>query len=324
MRRRDFVMLLGGAAAAWPLAARAQQPAAMIGYLGIGAPVNSAPAALLQGLKETGYVEGRNLTIEYRWASYETSRLPELAADLVRRRVRVIVALGSGLAISVTMAATDTIPIVFGYGGDPVEQGYVASLNRPGGNVTGLTSLSSVLVSKQLGLLHDLLPQATRIGMLINPRLITDPSIKEAQAAASAIGATIQILPAGSGREIDVAFARVANEKSLQGLLISNDPLFIAQRRQLVTLLARQKLPAIHPFRQQAEAGGLMSYGPDINARDREVGHYIGRILNGEKPADLPVQQQSKFEFIINLKTAKAIGVNVSNEMQLLADQVIE
>jgi putative ABC transport system substrate-binding protein len=326
MKRRAFITLLGGAAAAWPLAARAQQGGApVIGVLQQGAPDSYDLAGFRQGLRDAGYVEGQNLAIEYRWASDHVDRLPELAADLVRRQVRVIAAIASALSVSAARAATSTIPIVFGYGGDPVQNGHVTSLNRPGGNVTGMTSLSGELIGKQLGILHELLPQAAHFGFLssvVNGNYET--TVQEAQAAALAIGRTIEALSASTGREIDSVFARLTDEKRVQGLLVSNDPFLLAQRVQLAILAAHYNVPAIYPFPQQAEAGGLMSYGPNLAERDREVGRYVGRILKGEKPADLPVLQQSKFQFVINLDTARAIGVTVSNAMQLLADQVIE
>ena len=326
MRRREFITLFGGAMAAWPLPTRAQQSAMpVIGILQIGAPSSWDFTGFRQGLKEAGYVEGQNLTMEYRWANDDPDRLPELAADLVRRQVRVIVALGSTLSVRAAKAVTETTPIVFGMGSDPVQWGLIASLSRPGGNITGMTSLSSELFGKQLGILHELLPQAAHFAVLSNHKSpIHELVVKDAQAAAAVIGMTIEILPASTRDEIDAVFARIANEKDVRGLLVSNDPLYIAARVQLAILAARFVLPAIYPFREQAEAGGLLSYGPDLVDRDRQVGHYVGRILNGERPADLPVLQQSKFEFIINLRTAKAFGFTISNSMQLLADWVIE
>jgi putative ABC transport system substrate-binding protein len=324
MRRRDFITLLGGAAASWPLAARAQQQA-VIGILQQGAPASYDLSGFRQGLKDAGYVEGQNLTIEYRWADNRADRLPELAADIVRRQVRVIVSIASALSVSAARAATSTIPIVFGYGADPVRNGHVASLNRPGGNVTGMTSLSAELVGKQLGILRETLPQAVHFGVLGNPQSGTHESfVREAQAAAAALGVTVEFLNASTRGEMDAAFARLADEKRVQGLLVSNDPFLLSQRAQLTGLAARHAVPAIYSFHEQAEAGGLMSYGPNLTERDREVGHYVGRILKGEKPADLPVQQQAKFQFVINLKTARAIGLTISNAMQLLADEVIE
>jgi putative ABC transport system substrate-binding protein len=255
--RRDFITLLGGAAVAWPLAARAQQAAMpVIGSLQIGAPSSWDFTGFRQGLKDAGYVEGQNLAIEIRWANDDPDRLSELAAGLVHRLVRVIVVLGSTLATHAAKAATNTIPIVFGFGSDPVQQGLVASLNRPGGNITGVTSLSTELVGKQLGMLHELLPQASHFGVLGNPKSpIHELVVKEAQAATSVIGGTIEVLAASTSGEIDAAFARLANEKRVQGLLVSNDPLFIAERVQLAILAARFAVPAIYPFHEQAHAG---------------------------------------------------------------------
>jgi putative tryptophan/tyrosine transport system substrate-binding protein len=327
MKRREFIALLGSAASvAWPFAARAQQPAApIIGLLQIGAASSYDLSGFRQGLKEAGFIEGQNLTIEYRFANDDGNRLRELATDLVRRRVRVIVSVASIAAVQAAMAATKTIPIVFGNGGDPVQQGVVASLNRPGGNVTGMTSMSGELVGKQLGILHELLPQAARFGALSNPKSpLHEFIVRDAQTAATAIGATIEILPVSTAAEIDAGLAHLVDEEHIEGLLVSNDPLFIAQRVQLVGAAARYRLPAIYPFREQAKAGGLMSYGPDLANRDREVGHYVGRILNGESPAELPVLQSTKFEFIVNLNTAKALGLTFPPGRLAIADEVIE
>jgi putative ABC transport system substrate-binding protein len=255
----------------------------------------------------------------------DPDRLPELAADLVHRQVRAIVAFGSSLAVRVAKAATNTVPIVFGFGADPVQQGLVASLNRPGGNITGMTSLSGALIGKQLGILHELLLQASHFGFLSEPNNANyELNVKDVEAAASAISRTIEVLTASTSGEIDAAFARIANEKRVQGLLVANSAFFISARVQLAILAARFAVPAIYSFREQAEAGGLLSYGPDLADRDREVGHYVGRILKGEKPADLPVQQASKFELVINLQTANAIGLTIPSSMRALADRVIE
>jgi putative ABC transport system substrate-binding protein len=326
MKRREFITLLGGAAVTWPLTLRAQQPAMpVIGLLELGAPASYSLSGLRQGLKEEGYLEGQNLAIEYRWANDDPNHLKHLAAELVGRRVRVIVALASTLSAQAAKAATETIPIVFGYGSDPVASGLVASLGRPGGNITGMTSLSGALFGKQLGILHELLPQADHFGLFSNPK---NPNhnlvVKDAQAAASVIGLTVEVLTASTIGDLDTAFARLHDEKQVQGLLISNDPFFIGRKVQIVVLAARHAVPVIYPFREQVEAGGLLSYGPDLAERDRQVGHYVGRILKGEKPADLPVQQQSKFDFVINLSTARALGLTISNTMQLRADDVIE
>jgi putative ABC transport system substrate-binding protein len=333
MTRRQFITLLGGTAA-WPLAARAQQRDAaraqrtempVIGLLQLGAAASQDFTGFRQGLKDAGYVEDQNLKIDVRWADYDPDRLRDLAADLVNHRVRVIVALGSSLATRAAKAATDTIPIVFGFGGDPVQQGIVASFNRPGGNITGMVSLSNELGGKQLGILHELLPQASHLGVLSDPKMpIHEEIVKGAQAAASVIGCTIEVLTASTTGEIDAAFERIANEKRVQGLLVSAEPFLLAARVQLAILAARFAVHAIYPLREFADAGGLMSYGPDLLGRDREVGRYVGRILNGEKPADLPVQQQSKFEFVINLRIAKAFGISIPPSLRALATEVIE
>jgi putative ABC transport system substrate-binding protein len=325
MRRRQFIAGLGSAAA-WPVVARAQPAIPVIGLLQIGAPSSYSLSGFRQGLKEAGYVEGQNLAVEYRFANDDARRLPALAADLVRRRVRVIVAFSNPLTVQAAKAATSTIPIVFGNGLDPVQQGVVDSLNRPGGNVTGMTSMSGELVSKQFGIFHDLLPKATYVGVLSNPKnaAVHEQFIRGAQAAASAIGCTIEVLTAGTGDEIDSVFMRLTEEKVVQGLLVSNDLLFVARRVQLATLTARYAVPAIYPFREQGEAGGLMSYGPNLADRDREVGHYVGRILKGEKPADLPVLQPTKFELVINLRTSKALGLTIPETLLAIADEVIQ
>jgi putative tryptophan/tyrosine transport system substrate-binding protein len=324
MRRRDFLAALGGATAAGPLAARAQQPGmSAIGMLEIGASWDFS--GFRQGLKEAGYVEGQNLTIEYRWANGDPDRLPELAADLVHRRVRAIVSIGSPRAVQEAKAATTTIPIVFGYGSDPVQWGHVTSLNRPGGNITGMTSVSQELVGKQLGILHELLPQVSHFGVLENLNNANPATfIKDAKAAVSAIGRTFEVLTASTSQEINAVFAHLSDERRVQALLVSNDPLFLAGRVQLAILSARFVIPAIYPFREQAEAGGLLSYGPNLIDRDRQVGRYVGRILHGEKPADLPVMQPTKFELLINLKTAEALGITVPPTLLAAADEVIE
>jgi putative ABC transport system substrate-binding protein len=326
MKRRELMALAAGAAVWPPLAARAQQAETpVIGLLEIGEPTSWNLAPFRQGLKDAGYVEGQNLTIEYRFANDDAARLHELAADLVRRKVRVIANVGSGIATRAAKDATVTIPIVFGVGIDPVKEGLVASLNRPGGNVTGILSLANELYGKQLGILHELLPQASHFGVLSNPKgLLRETIVKETQAAALALGQTVEILDALTTADIDAVFARVGGENGVQGLLVTNEPLYLAQRVQLAILAARFGVPTIYPFREMAEAGGLLSYGPNIAERDRAAGVYVGRILKGEKPADLPVQQVNKFELVINLKTAKVLNLNVPNSMQLLADELIE
>jgi ABC-type uncharacterized transport system substrate-binding protein len=325
VKRRTFIAGLGSAAA-WPVVAQAQQAAMpVIGLLQTGAPSTWNFTGFRQGLKDMGYLEGQNLMIELRWADNDLDRLPELASDLVHRQVRVIVALPGNAAVRAAKAVTNTIPIVFGFGSDPVQQGLVASLNRPGGNVTGMTSLSNELFGKQLGMLHELLLQASHFGFLSNPKTpVHELAVKDVQTAASAIGGTIEVFTASTSGEIDTVFARLVNEKRVQGLLVSNDPLFLVARVQLAILAARFAVPAIYPFREQAEAGGLLNYGPDLADRDRQVGRYVGRILNGEKPADLPVLQQTKFELVINLKTAKALGLTIPETLLATADEVIQ
>jgi putative ABC transport system substrate-binding protein len=319
MKRREFITLVGGAAAAWPLAARAQQPAMpVIGYLDGGSPPTSAHvvAAIRKGLSETGYVEGRDVVIEYRWAEGNYDRLPVLVPDLVRRQVAVIIAMGTPVVFA-AKAATSTIPIVFGGGIDPVKAGLVASLHRPGGNITGVTSMNAEIETKRLGLLHELLPRATRFAVLVNPNSpLAESDIKDAQASAKAIGRQIEILTASNNREIDAAFASLVQKRA--------DVFFTNRRVQLATLAVRHGVPAIYSFREFAEAGGLMSYGTSNADRDRQVGVYAGRILKGEKPADLPILQPTKFEFVINLQTARTIGLTVPPTLLARADEVIE
>ena len=323
MRRRELIALLGSAVAGWPFAARAQQPAMpVIGLLQIGTPTSWDLTGFRQGLKDAGYVEGQNLAIEYRFANDDPARLSVLADDLVHRQVRVIVCISSALAVRAAKDATNTIPIVFGYGIDPVKQGVVASFNHPGGNVTGAISRTNELFGKQVGILHELLPQAVHFGVLASSRsTIHETIVKETQAAASAIGGTIEVLDVSTSSEIDEAFARLGNEKKMQGLLVTNDPIFVTLRVQLA---ARYAVPVISPFRQIVEAGGLLSYGPNLAERDRQAALYVGRILNGENPADLPVQQMSKFELMVNMKTAKVLGLKVPPTVLALADELIE
>jgi len=324
MRRREFITLLSGAAVARPLAARAQQPAMpVIGYLYAGFPEPSAHlvAAFRKGLSETGYVEGQNVAIEFRWAEGRYDRLPELAADLVRRRVAVIATPGAAAGALAAKAATATIPIVFAIGSDPVQIGLVASLNRPGGNVTGV----SELMNKRLELLHALLPGAMRFAVLVNPTNLGSEvvTIKDMQAAAAAIGLQVEVFYASNNRDIDTAIASLV-QKRASALLIGPDVLFANRRLQLVTRTVREAMPAIFPFREDAEAGGLMSYGASLTDRNRQAGMYTGRVLKGEKPADLPVLRATKFEFVINLQTAKVLGLDVPAQLLALADQVIE
>jgi putative tryptophan/tyrosine transport system substrate-binding protein len=324
MNRREFITLLGGAA--WPLAAQAQQTAMpLMGFLGSSSAADRARlvTAFRQGVRETGYVEGQNVAIEYRWAQDQYDQLPDLAADLVRRQVAVIAAHDSPSAI-VAKAATATIPIVFVSGGDPVKLGLVASLNRPGGNVTGVTFVVAELAAKQLGLLHELQPGAVRVAVLVDPNYpLTESFVSDVRAAASSIRKQIEVLEAPTGRDIDTAFERLA-QKSIDALLVGPGSLLYNRRVQLVTLAAYHRVPAIYHWRDGPEAGGLMSYGTSITDAYRQAGVYTGRILKGEKPADLPVIQSIKFEFVINLNTAKAFGLSFPPGLLAIADEVIE
>ena len=326
--RREFITLLGSAAVAWPLAARAQQPAMpVVGFLHHGPPEELAPliAGFRKGLSETGYVEGQSVAIEFRWANNQMDRLPELAADLVRRRVAVIATPLSTPAALAAKAATASIPIVFGIGTDPVQAGLVPSFNRPGGNVTGIGLLNWALGAKRLGLLHQLLPRAARFAVLVRPDNpdVVEPFIKEVEVAAAAVGTQIEILTARSNPDIDVAFASLV-QKRADGLLVSSDTPFVNRRVQLVGLSLRHAVPAIYPWREAVEIGGLMSYGPNVPDHFRQVGIYVGRVLKGEKPGDLPVQAPTKYELVINLQTAKTIGIEVPATLLATADEVIE
>jgi putative ABC transport system substrate-binding protein len=328
MKRREFIGLLGGAALAWPLMARAQQEVVpVIGFLSGESAVGHAHSlsAFRRGLSEAGYVEGRNVAIEYRWANDQYDRLPALAADLVHRQVDVIVAVASGVAIRAAKAATTTIPVVFTFGGDPVSSGLVASLNQPGGNLTGVTTLGLELLPKRLELLRELMPRATNMALLYNPATVLpgDFRLAVAHAAARTLGLHLHVLNASSERDFDDAFATLGRLR-IDGLLINTDPLFLTRTELLAGLALSHAVPAIFQYREFAAAGGLMSYGGDSADRFRLVGVYTGRILKGEKPANLPVQQSLKVELIVNLKTARAIGIAFPRPLLVRADEVIE
>src|SRR5262245_25638471 len=328
MRRRQFIRFLGGAAVAWPLVARAQQPAMpVVGFIEAGSldASKARAAAFRKGLNETGTVEGQNVTVEFHWLAGQYDSLPSLMADLVRRRVAVIATPGSNPASLAAKAATSTIPIVFGVGEDPVKLGLVTSLARPGGNATGINFFSAEIVAKRLGLLRDLVPKAVRIAVLVNPANapITETTLREIPEAARALGLQTQVLKAGTSSEIEAAFATLVRDRA-DALFVAPDGFFVSRRVQFVTLAARHRIPTAYNFREEVEAGGLMSYGTDNLDMYRQVGIYTGQILKGAKPADLPVLQTTKFEFLINLQTARALGLEVPNSLQLLADEVIE
>jgi putative tryptophan/tyrosine transport system substrate-binding protein len=327
MRRREFITLLGGAAAAWPVAARAQQPAMpIVGFVIVRsaeATVRQA-AAFRKGLNETGYVEGQNVMVEYHWLEGQYDRLPALMADLVRRRVAVIVAFANAPALA-AKAATTTIPIVFGVGQDPVRMGLVASLARPGGNATGINFFTQEADAKRLGLLHDLVPKAVRIAVLVNPANAptAEATLRDIPEAARALGLQTVVLKASTSSEIEAAFATLGREPA-DALFVAGDGFFTSRRVQFAVLAARHAIPASYSNREYPEVGGLMSYGTDVVDRFRQVGVMSGEILKGAKPADLPVIQSTKFEFVINLQTARALGLELPNALQLLADEVIE
>ena len=326
MRRREFIRLVGGAAA-WPVVARAETAMPVIGFLHSASAATFAEhiPAFHKGLSEAGYVDGQNATVDYRWAEGHNEALPALAADLVLRRVAVIVTPISTPAALAAKAATSTIPIVFVIGADPVKIGLVASLNRPGGNATGISDIGVQLGAKRLALLHELLPNAARFAVLVNPSNpgITETFVSELQAAASAIGRQIEVVTAGTNSGIDTAFATIVRMRA-DAFLISPEALFVTRRVQLITLAARHALPALYHRREFTDAGGLMSYGSSLAEQFRLTGLYAGRILKGEKPAEMPVQLPTKFEFIINLQTAKTFGMDIPPALLARADEVIE
>jgi putative ABC transport system substrate-binding protein len=326
IRRREFITLLGGAAVARPVAARAQQPAMpVVGFLNSGSAAEWAHlvAAFKEGLNEVRYVEGRNVAVEYRWAQGQNDRLPGLAADLIRRQVAVIVAFGPPAAVA-AKAATATIPIIFVVGTDPIDLGLVASISRPTSNLTGLNIFSEVLTPKRQELLHELVPTAPLVAMLVNPTSAqTESELRDVQAAADKLGQQVRIFNVGTDREIDLAFATAIDQR-LGGLLVQTDQFFTGRRDQLVLLTTRHAIPTVFGFREFVMAGGLMSYGTSLRAAYRQVGIYAGRILTGEKPADLPVQQATTFETVVNLRAAKALGVTIPTAILLRADEVIE
>jgi len=328
MKRREFITLVGGAAAAWPMMARAQRSPAMpvIGYLNAQSAIPFAPltAAFRQGLKQAGFEEGQNVAIEYRWAEGQFDRLPALAADLVGRQVTVIVATGGEPSVLAAKAATTQIPIVFTAGGDPVRQGLVASLNRPGGNLTGMFFLAAAVESKRLGMLHEFVPNATSVAVLWNPDAPGGSlQLTDIQEAARTVGQKVTILNASSATEIEAAFAVLVQQR-IGALLIAADPFLSSRLEYIAALTVRHAVPAIYALREFAVAGGLMSYGASLAGAFRQVGAYAGKILNGEKPGELPIMQPTQFEFVINLRTAKVIGLTVPDKLLAIADEVIE
>jgi putative ABC transport system substrate-binding protein len=327
MRRREFITLLGGAAVAWPVAVRAQQAAMpVIGFMSGRSPEDSSylVAAFRQGLSEGGFVEGRNVAIEFRWAGGEYERLPSLAAELVGRQVSILVAVGGDNSAVAAKRATSTIPIVFGMGGDPIRAGLVHSLNRPDRNATGFTLLTNQLEPKRVGLMHELLPSASLLGALLNPDFLpAADQLRDIENATRAVNVELYVANANNDTELNAAFGWLVRQR-VGAVLVTANPHFDTRRDQIIALAAQNKLPAFYHFREFATAGGLISYGPRITDGYQQAGIYVGRILKGSKPADLPVLQPTRFEFVINLKTANTLGLVVPNSMQLLADEVIE
>jgi len=325
IRRRAFISLLGGAAAAWPLAAKAQQSAMpVIGYLSGREANDKLEAAFHRGLKEAGFIEGQNVRIDYRWAQGQYDRLPALVAELLRRPVDVLVATGGTLSALAAKAATTSIPIVFVIGSDPIKFGLVASLNRPGGNATGVSFLVNVLTAKQFELLHEMVPRAKLIGFLVNPtNPNTESDTRNVRAAADSLGLLLHVLNASSDHDIDAAFAALAQQRA-DALLVSTDPYFQIRADQVAALAARHAMPTMYSFRENVTAGGLMSYAPSITDAARQAGVYTGRILAGQTRTDLPVVQPTKFEFVINLRAAKALSLTVPDKLLVAADEVIE
>ena len=326
MKRRHFITLLGGAAAAWPLAARAQQPTVpVLGFLNGGSAEAQAAlaTAFWQGLSQTGYIENQNIKIEHRWAESQYDRLPAMAGDLVRRKVTVIAATGTPAALA-AKAATTVVPIVFETAGDPLKLGLVSTLNRPGHNITGVTQLSSELVSKRLGLLHDMIPAATIIGLLLNPHdPRTEAQASDMRTAARALGLQVHLVNASTEGEIDSAFAKSAQQRA-GALIVGPSEFFTKRSEQIVALAARHALPTIYQYRLYAVAGGLATYGTSLTDSYRQAGIYTGRVLKGEKPTDMPVWQPTKFELVLNLRTAKALGLTIPPGVLAIADEVIE
>lgn len=327
MRRRDFVILVGGATIAWPLAARAKQPLNKIGFLSVSSPVPHAPfvAAFNAGLKATGFIEGQNLAIEYAWAEGKFDRLPELAVGLIRDKVDVVAAMSGDASIRAAIKASLTTPIVFITGSDPVQTGLVASLGRPGGNATGFSMIGNELMAKRLELLSELVPKVETIALLVNPKYhsATEGTVPLVQQAANAKGIRVHIVNAADEDEFQPAFASLAELKA-DALIVGTDPFFTSRRERIVALASRYSIPAIYEWQEFITAGGLISYGASLPALYREAGVYVGKILQGAKPADLPIQQPTNFELVINLKAAKALGLTVPPTLLTAADKVIE